>query len=149
MAPTPNFRGPIPFLDASSHLYMRVCPSVRRSVGRSVGLLQSPFLRFSAPAHPSATNAVVYTTLFIWDQSMHSKSITLKMAGWQKQLLQRNTTKNDLALKMVALFKVMLTFNYQLLDIEILHNKMVAYYQHTLKNWRLFAKYFSSYKGLQ
>ena len=27
----------ITFLDASSHLYMRVCPSVRRSVGRSVG----------------------------------------------------------------------------------------------------------------
>ena len=26
------------FLDASSHLYMRVCPSVRRSVGRSVTL---------------------------------------------------------------------------------------------------------------
>ena len=25
------------FLDASTHLYMRVCPSVRRSVGRSVG----------------------------------------------------------------------------------------------------------------
>ena len=25
------------FLDASSHLYIRVCPSARRSVGRSVG----------------------------------------------------------------------------------------------------------------
>ena len=27
-----------PFLDASSHLYKRVCPSVGRSVGRSVCL---------------------------------------------------------------------------------------------------------------
>ena len=50
--------------------------------------------------------------------------ITLKIAGWQKQLLQRNTTKNDLATKMVVLFKVMLTFNNQLLGIEILHNKI-------------------------
>ena len=33
------------FLDASSHLYMRVCPSVHRSVGPSVGRLVHPSVR--------------------------------------------------------------------------------------------------------
>ena len=37
---------------------------VRRSVGRSVGPLQSDFFRFCTPAHPSATNAAVYTAFF-------------------------------------------------------------------------------------
>ena len=40
--------------------------SVRRSVGRLVGPSQSCFSRFSAPAHPSATNAAVYTALFFY-----------------------------------------------------------------------------------
>ena len=30
-----NITGPAPFLDASSHLYERVCPSVRPSVGHA------------------------------------------------------------------------------------------------------------------
>ena len=33
-----------PFLDASSHLYMRVCPSVRRSIGLSVRRSATRFL---------------------------------------------------------------------------------------------------------
>ena len=33
------------FLDASTHLYMRVCPSVRRSVGRSVRRSVRPSVR--------------------------------------------------------------------------------------------------------
>ena len=32
----------LPFLDGSTHLYMRVCPSVRRSVGPSVHPLVGP-----------------------------------------------------------------------------------------------------------
>ena len=31
------------FLDASTHLYKRLCPSVRPSVGRSVGRLVGPW----------------------------------------------------------------------------------------------------------
>ena len=49
------------FLVADTRLYKPLFgPSVRRSVRRS----QSCFSRFSAPAHPSATNAAVYTALF-------------------------------------------------------------------------------------
>ena len=35
----------IPFLDASSHLYMRLCPSVHRFVGPSVRRSDSPSVR--------------------------------------------------------------------------------------------------------
>ena len=49
------------FLVADTRLYNPLFgPLVRRSVGRS----QSCFSTFSAPAHPSATNAAVYTALF-------------------------------------------------------------------------------------
>lgn len=43
------------------------------------------------------------------------------------------TLKTVLALKMVAFLKMMLTVNNRLLDIEILHDKMLAHHQHTLK----------------
>ena len=39
--------------------------SVVPSVGPTVRLSQSHFSRFSAPAHPSATNAAMYTALFL------------------------------------------------------------------------------------
>ena len=66
-----------PFLDASSHLYKRVCPSVGRSVGPSVGRSVSSnfWSRISlfrglqrlstAPAQPHATEIAVYTALFL------------------------------------------------------------------------------------
>ena len=50
------------FLVADTQLYKPLFgPSVHQSVGRS----QSCFSRISASAHPSATNAAVYTALFI------------------------------------------------------------------------------------
>ena len=53
------------FLDASTHLYKRLCPSIGRSVGRLVGRSveviesKSGKTRISAPAHPSATGGRV------------------------------------------------------------------------------------------
>ena len=46
-----------PFLVADTQLYKRLCPSVGRSVGRSVREHESKSVktRISAPAHPSAT----------------------------------------------------------------------------------------------
>ena len=49
------------FLDASTHLYKRLCPSVRPLVGWLVGWsvvieLKSRKTRISAPAHPSTTD---------------------------------------------------------------------------------------------
>ena len=45
------------FLVADTQLYKRLCPSVGRSVGRSVEVIKSKSgkTRISAPAHPSAT----------------------------------------------------------------------------------------------
>ena len=49
------------FLVADTQLYKRLCPSVRPSVGWSVGEheLKSGKTRISAPAHPSATDGRV------------------------------------------------------------------------------------------
>ena len=49
------------FLVADTQLYKRLCPSVRRSVGRSVEVIESKSgkTRISAPAHPSATGGRV------------------------------------------------------------------------------------------
>ena len=49
------------FLVADTQLYKRLCPSIRRSVGRSVGEHKSKSvkMRISAPAHPSATSGRV------------------------------------------------------------------------------------------
>ena len=52
------------FLVADTQLYKRLCPSVGRLVGRSVGWsvtleLKSGKTRISAPAHPSATDGRV------------------------------------------------------------------------------------------
>ena len=46
------------FLDASSHLYKRLCPSVRPSVGRSVGWSVGPpffFVHIIIPLYGSAS----------------------------------------------------------------------------------------------
>ena len=58
------FNGNITFLVADTQLYKRLCPSVRRLVGRLVGWsvtleLKRGKMRISAPAHPSATDGRV------------------------------------------------------------------------------------------
>ena len=59
-----------PLLDPSGHQSVRlsirlsVRLSIRLSVRPSIHLPQKCFPRFSTPAHPSATNAAVYTALF-------------------------------------------------------------------------------------
>ena len=66
------------FLVADTQLYKRLCPSVRRlvgwSVGRSVTLeLKSGKTRISAPAHPSATGGRVSGLV----QSNHVSSVKI------------------------------------------------------------------------
>ena len=57
---------PCSFLVADMQLYKSLCPSVRRSVGWSVGEHESKSVktRISAPAHLSATGMAVYPALF-------------------------------------------------------------------------------------
>ena len=59
------------FLVADTQLYKRLCPSVRPSVGWSVGRsvtleLKSGKTRISAPAHPSATDGRVSGLVFLF-----------------------------------------------------------------------------------
>ena len=82
------------FLVADQRLYKRLCPSVRRSIGRSVTLeSKSGKTRISAPAHPSATGIGRVTGLVF---SQKIVNVTLDCCGEkicleivQKQEIQR------------------------------------------------------------
>ena len=95
-----------PFLVADTQLYKPLFgPSVRPPVRR----LQSHFLSFSASAHPSATNAAVYTALFTFSVASAIKNGKFIWLSSLKHLQCCSPIQGN---KRLCPFVLLLTFHY-------------------------------------